>query len=421
MRLRRQVISAPPRRVVSSMSAARALLCLFAALTSAFVAFACASERPLPSELAPSPAPLATARPSSDPPWTNTPTLDSVPPGPVRGAFAKRHFKLDELRLERNGLGEVVLLGKTSDENVTVQLPVMLAPQENLCVRRKMGRTAAGRIVVFRGEERHYSIEFAYVLQIDHASLAPYVPWSQRRGQPLAHEGQRLGTVSGRLLAMFDDERGWIGGHFKDIPVTQTADLGTFEPCSKGPVPGWLGYGDGYRADRAPRVVNVKPGPVGGMIGKAHFDARGVVLVPRFASNSDRPGWSLLFSSTSLRGDLLPMLTEMVPGSGLRSNSNVTVELDEEPRAGTCIERTADYAYYIPQMDPPHVQLSITTYVPPKPDAPGRMSGAVVLDWMEGSYIMGTFTDAPVHHPDSEQMRKGKPVIAPERCDEPAR
>lgn len=404
------------------MSAARPLLLVFATLISAIAAFACGSGHPLPSEPAPAPAPLVTARPSGDPPWTDTPALDSVPPGPLRGVFAKSHFKLDELRLVRNGLGQVVLLGGTRDENVEVQvqLPVMLAPEEGLCVRRKMGRTIEGRIRIFKGSDSSYSNVYAFVLRIDHANLTPYVPWGQLKGQPLKPEGQRIGTVSGRLLVMFEGERGWIGGHFEDMPVMQTADLGTFEPCSKGPVLGELGYHSGYRADLAPRVANVKPGPVSGMIGKAHFDARGVVLVPRFASDTDRPGWSLLVSSTSLRSDLLPMLAEMVPGSGFRSNSNVTVELDEEPRAGTCIERTADFASYIPEMDPPHVQLSITAYVPPKPDAPGRMSGAVVLDWMEKSYIMGTFSDAPVHHPDSEQMQKGKPLVAPERCDEPA-
>ncbi len=416
---------APPRGRPFARLRGRALLPFVTVLISASVAPACVSERPLPSEpvSVPVPAPIVTARRPSNPPWTKEPALDSVPAGPVRGVFEKRPFKLDALRLERNGLGQVVLIGGTSDEDVRVTLPVMFAPEENLCVRRKMGSTMDGRIVVFRGDERLYSNVYAYVLHIDRVSLT--TPYDRGRPIETAMDGQRLGTVSGRLLVMFSDGRedtgpGWMGGHFEDIPVMQKGDVGTDEDCSKGPVRGGLGTARAFRADLAPRVATVKPGPVSGTIGKQRFDARGVVLLPRLASDRARPGWSLLFSSTSLGPNSLPKRAETVPGSGFRTNSNVTVELDSEPRAGTCIERTADFAFSgpIPEMDPFHVQLSITAYVPPKPDAPGRVSGAVVLDWMEGSTILGTFTDAPVLHPDSEATGKGERPIAPERCAE---
>ncbi|MBK8259636.1 MAG: hypothetical protein IPK82_44140 [Polyangiaceae bacterium] len=354
-----------------------------------------------------------------DPVWTEKPRLENVPKGPLRGGFETRRFKLATVKFHVSADGIGSFLAKSGDGTVEVEIPIRFKPEEQLCVERSMGDTIDGRIVVESPGGRRFSNRYAFVLKIDRAELRPYP-----RGVEPSLEGFRLGAVSGKILVMFAEGKygaggpAWVGGHFDNVPVYQHGDRGEEESCAKGPHQGGLGTSRAFRSDVAPRVMSLKPGPMTGKIGKVPFDVRGAVLFPRLAGDTRTGGWTLLFSSTSLKSDGMPQALENVPGKGLVTHRGVRVELQTEPVAGSCIERTADFAFSgpTPELEPPHIQLRVTAYVPPSVDVPGKMSGAAVLDWMEGSVVAGTFTDIPVQHPDSHAMKLTEPVIRPEKC-----
>ena len=83
---------------------------------------------------------------------------------------------------------------------------------------------------------------------------------------------------------------------------------------------------------------------------------------------------------------------------------------------------------------PPNFAAAIDDPAPsasayPSPDTsrprslfPWALLGGIVLVtvWISPASCMGTFSDAPLHHPGSELIQKGKPRVARERCEEPA-
>jgi len=168
-------------------------------------------------------AKAAASAPTGSPAWTETPSLDKVPPAGVKGVINGKPFEAKSVVLDcQSGkFTKIEFSDKrmesdsdllTDDTEVNVTLPS--EAKADLKLDKKMGDTAPGESHVYYkyplpdGTPSSMNCPWACALVLDTCERKPY--------DPAGKWAQMAGTCKGKILICFnDDVNSWIAGTFE--------------------------------------------------------------------------------------------------------------------------------------------------------------------------------------------------------------
>jgi hypothetical protein len=321
-----------------------------------------ARMREPPSDPAPATAGRAAparALPREDPPLVTVgagglPVGDPGGEPGLHGVLGDQAVQFRNIRLVYTANRHVELRAEHGDARLL--LPIVLDPAESRCVERPLGLgIGSGRLAL---DLERFSARFAYRLRVREMERRPY-----DHRAPASLEGQRVGSLSGDLIAVFQAGPysplgGWVAGNLTQIPVVQRGDSGRERQCTPGN----------------------QTGPLEGRFKGEAMDFRAVELSYFPQSDDSYPAGYELRLAAIRKAPRLRLRFESVPGAGSCTELRSTHEGDPGERGG----------------DVPRFRLEISRYVAATKDKPGSVSGHVRAEFRPDTTVEGAFEDVPV-------------------------
>jgi hypothetical protein len=173
---------------------------------------------------APPPAAKADAKaPAGSFTWTDSPTLEAIPSGPITGMIHGKPFTAKTVRVEQDKDAAVLVISDTAVDKPTGSL--MSDVGADLTFDLKSGAPGQKILTVAaKKEQGKQHAYFHYTLGGGRGPMSVNPSWgcaldiSEWKVAPDPKEPDVLGTVKGKVAIVFDDEdKSWVAGTFDGV------------------------------------------------------------------------------------------------------------------------------------------------------------------------------------------------------------